>query len=110
MRRVRRVVRRRWRRPGGREDLVELEIPREPTVASGGIAERKCRWRRAGLGGQVSLKGGLKRVVIQPIEGSSWGSQSRNTMLRPAPGNRRRHQPQAELPWQTDIDAIYPTF
>ena len=26
-----------------------------------------------------------------------WGSQSRYTMLRPAPGRRRRYQPQAEL-------------
>jgi hypothetical protein len=30
-------------------------------------AERWCRWRRAGLRGLVSLKGGLKRVVIQQL-------------------------------------------
>jgi len=30
-------------------------------------AERWCRWRRAGLDGMVSLKGGLKRVVIQQL-------------------------------------------
>ena len=31
-------------------------------------AERWCRWRRAGLDGMVSLKGGLKRVVIQQLK------------------------------------------
>ena len=36
-----------------------------------------------------------------------WGSQSRNTMLRPAPGSRRRHQPQAELLRPTGGCPIY---
>ena len=31
-------------------------------------AERWCRWRRAGLDGLVSLKGGLKRVVIRQLK------------------------------------------
>lgn len=31
-------------------------------------AERWCRWRRAGLDGLVSLKGGLRRVVIQRLK------------------------------------------
>ena len=30
-------------------------------------AERWCRWRRAGLEGLVSLKGGLRRVVIRQL-------------------------------------------
>ncbi len=30
-------------------------------------AERWCRWRRAGLSGLVSLKGGLRRVVIRQL-------------------------------------------
>ena len=30
-------------------------------------AERWCRWRRAGLDGLVSLKGGLRRVVIRQL-------------------------------------------
>ncbi len=31
-------------------------------------AERWCRWRTAGLDGLVSLKGGLRRVVIQRLK------------------------------------------
>ena len=45
-----------------------------PAIAAGGgrfvawrYAERWGRWRRAGLSGLVSLKGGLKRVVIQQL-------------------------------------------
>ena len=30
-------------------------------------AERWCRWRRAGLDGLVSLKGGLRRIVIRQL-------------------------------------------
>ena len=30
-------------------------------------AERWCRWRRSGLTGLVSLKGGLRRVVIRQL-------------------------------------------
>ena len=30
-------------------------------------AERWCRWQRAGLDGLVSLKGGLRRVVIRQL-------------------------------------------
>ena len=30
-------------------------------------ADRWCRWRRAGLDGMVSLKGGLRRVVIRQL-------------------------------------------
>ena len=30
-------------------------------------AERWCRWRRSGLIGLVSLKGGLRRVVIRQL-------------------------------------------
>ena len=36
-----------------------------------------------------------------------WGSLSRDTMLRPAPGRRRRHQPQAELPHPTSACPTY---
>jgi RNA-directed DNA polymerase len=31
-------------------------------------AERGCRWQRAGLDGLVSLKGGLRRVVIRQLK------------------------------------------
>ena len=49
-------------------DLVEIEILREPTtVASGRMRSVGVVWRRAGLNGLVSLKGGLKRVVIQQL-------------------------------------------
>ena len=42
----------------------------------------------------VSLKGGLRRVVIRQLRTLGIVALSRDTMLRPAPGRRRRHQPQ----------------
>ena len=45
-----------------------------PAIAAGGgrfgawrYAGHWCRWRRAGLSGLVSLKGGLGRVVIEQL-------------------------------------------
>ena len=49
--------------------------------------------------GLVSLKGGLRRVVIRPLRTLGILALSRDTMPRPAPGRRRRHQ--AELSHQT---------
>ena len=50
-------------------DLVEIEILREPTtVASGLMRSVGVVWRRAGLNGLVSLKGGLKTVVIRQLK------------------------------------------
>ena len=60
-------------------------------------AERWCRWQRAGLDGLVSLKEGLRKVVIRQLRTLGIVALSRDAMPRPAPGRRRRHQPRAEL-------------
>ena len=57
--------------------------------------------------GLVSLKGGLRRVVIRQLRMLGIVALSRHTMPRPTPGRRRRHQPQAELLHPTSTCPIY---
>ncbi len=48
--------------------VMLYEVWREfGAVRNGRQAERWCRWQRAGLDGLVSLKGGLRRVVIRQL-------------------------------------------
>ena len=90
---------------GGRGNIYNLNSPHNSVqIAAGAAATGAVEITlpvaivaMAYIIGQGLADAGKDGLIDEYAIDLPWGSQSRYTMLRPAPGNRRRHQPRAEL-------------